>query len=47
MNDCINLKVKKILNGYIITLDSGNEMYFSNIETILERMKDELELLHL
>lgn len=41
----ISIKIKRILNGYIITLDSGNEMYFKEVETILSRIKDEMELL--
>jgi hypothetical protein len=38
----ISIKVKRILNGYILTLESGNEQFFSNLESLLQRIKEDI-----
>ena len=41
----INILIRKISNGYIIILGSGNEIYFSTKKELLERLSLELEMI--
>ena len=45
MTSEIGLIIKKILNGYILTLDSGNIQYFKELDDLLNRIKEESEML--
>lgn len=41
--DEVNITIKKILNGYLLTLESGNVLYYGDLTSINEKIKDILE----
>jgi hypothetical protein len=40
----INVEIEKLLNGYILTLVSGNKVFCGDIENLVIRIRDEIEL---